>query len=106
MSNALNLYEKKLSIGNQAIEEDLLFHIKIAEASKNTVLKSLMMIITPDIVKSFTKLKVCNENNNLKTIEEHRNIIDMISDKNPDGAFKAMGLHLQDIIKFSNNNSN
>lgn len=103
MSEALDFYEKKLKKDQIAIEEDLLFHIKIAEASMNSVLKSLMMIITPDIVKSFRKLKVCNESNNNKTIEEHRNILDMISEKNPEGAVKAMEYHLQDITKFSSN---
>jgi len=103
MSNALDLYEKKLSVESLAIEEDLLFHIKIAEASNNSVLKSLMMIITPDIVKSFNKLKVCSEKNNKKTIEQHRNIIEMISEKNPEGAMAAMGLHLEGIIQFSLN---
>ena len=101
LNNALDLYEQKLNQGEVAVEEDLLFHIKIAEASKNSVLKSLMMIITPDIVKSFLQLKVCNENNNLKTIAEHRKILEMIADKNPDGAIEAMETHLSDIKDFS-----
>jgi len=107
MSNALNQYEEKLMNDNLAIEEDLLFHIKIAEAGKNSVLKSLMMIITPEIVKSFTKLKVCNKSNNLKTIKEHRNILEMISNKDAEGAKKAMNAHLLEVKKFSkilNNN--
>lgn len=103
MSNALDLYEQKLITGNVAIEEDLLFHIKIAESSKNSVLKSLMMIITPDLVKSFTKLKVCDENNNRKAIEEHRNILEMISERNPEGAMRAMEFHLHAITTFSKN---
>jgi len=101
LSKALDLYENKLNEDGVAIEEDLLFHIKIAEASKNSVLKSLMMIITPDIVKSFINLKVCGEGNNRKIIKEHRNILKMISEKNPEGAVKAMELHLMDITAFS-----
>jgi len=101
MTNALHQYEEKLLTKNSAVEEDLLFHIKIAEASKNTVLKSLMLIITPDIVKSFINLKVCDESNNRKTIKEHHNILNMIASQNPEGAVKAMELHLQDIIEFS-----
>ncbi len=103
LSSALDQYEKQLSKGDIAIEEDLMFHIKIAEAGKNTVLKSLMMIITPDIVKSFIKLKVCDDGNNRKTIEEHRVILDMISIQNPEGAMEAMASHLQDITSFSKN---
>jgi len=104
MSKALEAYEVRLGQTKEegAIEEDLLFHIKIAEASKNSVLKSLMLIITPDIVKSFINLKVCNETNNYKTIDEHRNILDRISDQDAEGAVKAMEIHLDNIIEFSN----
>jgi len=101
MDLALVAYEKKLAQGGPAIEEDLLFHVNIAEAGNNTVLKSLMMIITPDIVKNYRQLNVCNERNNKKTIEEHRNILEMISERNPDGALAAMGLHLEDVQQFS-----
>jgi len=102
MSRALDQYEKKLMKQNVAVEEDLLFHIKIADASKNSVLKSLMMIITPDIVKSFNKLKVCDTKDNLKTIHEHRAILDKIAEQDPQGAIKAMEKHLRDIIEFNN----
>lgn len=102
LSNALEAYEHKLAEEGQAVEEDLLFHIKIAEASKNNVLKSLMMIITPDIVNNFIQYKVCNESNNKQTIEAHRRILDMISSQNPDGALKAMEYHLSDIRNFNN----
>lgn len=101
LQTALNLYEEKLVHANGAIEEDLIFHIKIAEASQNSVLKTLMMIITPDIVKSFINLKVCDDNNNKKTIEEHRHIIEMIANKDPEGAERAMAQHLLDVKEFS-----
>jgi len=104
LNNALNLYEQKLLQGDVAVEEDLLFHIKIAEASKNAVLKSLMMIITPDIVKSFIKFKVCSESDNRKTIAEHRKILEMISDQDIEGAMEAMDIHLLEIKDFSAKN--
>jgi len=100
ISNALSQYQDKLDLSNNAVEEDLLFHIKIAEASKNTVLKSLMMIITPDIVKNFIKYKVCNDVNNQKTIQEHQRILDMIASQDEMGAEKAMEDHLLDIKNF------
>ena len=101
MANALEAYEKKIVNNQEAVEEDLMFHIKIAEASKNVVLKSLMMIITPEIVKSFINLKVCDVDNNEKTLEEHRQIFRHIVDKNPDAAASAMELHLMDLVAYS-----
>ena len=100
MAKALKNYEKKLESQNAAIEEDLLFHIKIAEASKNNVLKSLMMVITPDIVTRFRDLKVCDEINNKMNINEHREILTMISERKPDCAVHAMDKHLLGLREF------
>lgn len=97
ITKALEAYKERLKQMNHAIEEDLLFHVKIAEASKNSVLKSLMLIITPDIVSSFISLKVCNESNNRKTIAEHVEILEMISNQDPEGAVAAMEKHLDNI---------
>lgn len=100
LSTALDQYEEKLHQDSIAVEEDLQFHIKIAEASKNTVLKSLMLIITPAIVNSFLQFKVCDDGINLKTINEHRKILKMISNQDEQGAVTAMEIHLSDIKEF------
>lgn len=101
LENALTAYESKVDKNQVAIEEDLLFHIKIAEASRNTVLKSLMLIITPDIVKSFTSFNVCGGDRVLRTKEEHRNILRHIIDQNDKLAEEAMKSHLKDLQEFS-----
>lgn len=103
---ALTSYEQKLEADGVAIEEDLMFHLKIAEASKNTVLKTLMMIITPDIVKNFRNLKVCDDAKNAKTIEEHRSIYESIVQGNSDRASASMHVHLSDVMNFSKKLSN
>jgi len=101
LTNALSNYEKKIINNETAVEEDLLFHLKIAEAGKNNVLKSLMMIITPDIINNFKKYKVCDHSKDLKTNEEHREILDHIIDQNPEKASAAMENHLKDVLHFS-----
>lgn len=103
LTNALKQYENKLTTSDVAVEEDLLFHIKIAEASRNSVLKSLMMIITPDIVRSFIKLKVCTDSNNRMNIAQHQEILNKIIAQDPDGALRAMESHLSDITEYSKN---
>jgi len=101
LTNALSAYENKLAEGESAVEEDLLFHIKIAEASRNPVLKSLMLIITPDIVKNFTELNICSDTRNNRTIEEHREILDCIVRQDSQAAEQAMNKHLKDLLEFS-----
>ncbi|MBT8190391.1 MAG: FadR family transcriptional regulator [Bacteroidia bacterium] len=104
INNALLAYEDKVNAGQSAIEDDLMFHIKIAEASKNTVLRTFMMIITPDIVKSFINLGVCDDNRTQRTIKEHREIYRYILESKPDEASKAMELHLDEVLTFSKTN--
>ena len=72
---ALDAYIEKVEDGKLAVEEDLMFHLAIAEASKNSVLKSLMLIITPDIINSFNKLDICKDGNIFKALEEHKLIL-------------------------------
>jgi len=101
LEKALDAYITKVSEGDSAVEEDLLFHIKIAEASGNKVLKSLMLIITPDIVKNFTRLNVCKDDRVERTVQEHQKILEHIINQDVKKAEEAMRLHLTDILEFS-----
>ncbi len=105
LKQTLNAYEKKIVATKFAVEEDLLFHIKIAEAGKNNVLKSLLMIITPDIIKNYNELKVCNESTSDNTIIEHKEILDHIINQDSKAAEKAMEKHLKGVLEFCKKNS-
>lgn len=104
IERALVAYEDKIRAGESAVEEDLLFHLKIAEASKNAVLKSLMLIITPDIVNNFIQYKVCDDQAELKAIYEHQKILEHIRNGDVQAAGNAMKEHLQDVSNFSKSN--
>ena len=101
IEKALQAYEQKIKAGEPAVEEDLLFHLKIAEASKNAVLKSLMLIITPDIVNNFIQYKVCDDESEFKALYEHQQILEHITNNNCDAAGEAMKEHLKDVTEFS-----
>lgn len=98
---ALDAYAQKVKLNKQAVEEDLMFHLKIAEASKNTVLKSLMLIITPDIINNFIKLDVCKDDRSNIALEEHDIIFKHIIAQEPDQAAEAMRIHLKDVFDYS-----
>lgn len=102
IEKALAAFSQKMEKGGQAIEEDLMFHLQIAEASKNTVLKSLMLIITPDIIYSFNKMEVCKPDRIFRAMEEHQTILKHIINQEPELAALAMQEHLEDVQKFSN----
>ena len=103
IANALSKYEEVVNEGGDTVEADLLFHLKIAEASKNSVLKSLMLIVTPDILTYFKENNVCSGNRPVSALEEHYKILDFIEKKDADAAQEAMKEHLKDILNFSIN---
>jgi GntR family transcriptional repressor for pyruvate dehydrogenase complex len=96
---ALEAYHEKIMRSGVAVEEDLLLHLKIAEASHNSVLKSLMMIIIPDILSAFSKYRICDNVEAEQRYQEHLAIVRSIESKDPEGAVEAMRAHLKDIIQ-------
>lgn len=91
-------YEKEVHAGNSALDQDLMFHLKIAEASQNDVLKSLMLLITPDVLKNYSNKNVCADGKANKALEEHRTILETIIAQDADKAEATMKLHLKDIL--------
>lgn len=99
--HALETYETEVNAGGRAVEEDLMFHLAIAEASQNSVLKSLMLIITPDIIQNFNKLEICKDERILKALDEHKAIVGHIANQEPKLAAEAMRTHLADVLDYS-----
>ena len=100
LSKALDAHREKAEVDEYSVEEDLLFHLKIAEAGKNSVLMSLMMIITPDIMTYFKKHNVCKDRRSELAVEEHERILKHIREGNPEEASNAVQDHLQDIVDY------
>lgn len=100
LNKALDAHRKKAEVDEYSVEEDLLFHLKIGEAGKNSVLMSLMMIITPDIMTYFKKINVSAERKSELAVEEHERILKHIREGNPEEASKAVQDHLKGIIDY------
>lgn len=102
MERALEAYEQKFSTGQSAVEEDLLYHLSIADASKNGVLKSLMMVITPDIIKHYNKHRVCDtRTEEARAYHEHAEILDRIRARDTEAVDDVMRRHLRGVADFS-----
>lgn len=103
MERALAAYEAKVAAGESSIEEDLMYHLSIADASKNGVLKSLMMVITPDIIRHHTTYRVCDDRTEFRAHLEHEEILRFIRKQDVEGVEEAMRRHLRDVMAFSKN---
>ena len=99
---AMEEYEQKISSGApSAVEEDMIFHIKIAKAAKSSVLESMILFIIPDLIKSIVENNVCGKNRVHRSIPEHREIYEAIVSQDIDRAERAMVAHLDEIWAIS-----
>ncbi|WP_316813342.1 FadR/GntR family transcriptional regulator [Pedobacter heparinus] len=101
LKEALIDYENKTNNNQDAVEEDMLFHIAIARASKNSVIESMILILIPDLIKSIVENKICGDNRGKLAIAEHRNILTAIENQDIDAAENAVATHLNDMFQIS-----
>jgi GntR family transcriptional repressor for pyruvate dehydrogenase complex len=91
----------KVEAGQDAVEEDMIFHITIARASHNSVIESMILILIPDLIKNIIENNICGENRSKMAIEEHKAIFEALKAGDIDGAEHAMAKHLEGILQIS-----
>lgn len=106
MRSALDAYTKKVLNKEDAVQEDLLFHLAIAKASKNSSMNTFMLIITPEIITNFEKYHVCDSNQSFLGIQEHENIFEAIKDQDPKRAKEMMKIHFKVLYQYCYQNGN
>ncbi|MCL6273714.1 FadR family transcriptional regulator [Muricauda sp. 2012CJ35-5] len=100
---ALDAYNSKVLAGKEAVEEDLLFHLAIAKASKNSTMNTFMLIITPEIITNFEKYHVCDNNQSFLGIQEHEDIYTAIKNQDPQEAKAKMKVHFKILYQYCYN---
>ena len=105
LESALVAYEEKVLKGEDALQEDLLFHLSIASASGNTTLNKLMLIITPGIMTNFEKYHVCDTDKANLGIEEHRSIFEAIKNQDAKLAKRRLKIHFKELYQYCYNDN-
>ena len=103
LEKTLTDYSEKVTRGEDAVEEDLLFHLAIARASGNPTLNTFMLKITPEIINNFEKHHVCDKDTAFIGIQEHKIIIDAIRDQDPFTAKEVMKKHFKSLYQYCYN---
>lgn len=103
IKEALDAFSAKVRQGEEAVQEDLLFHLAIAKASGNSTLNTFMLSITPEIITNFEKYHVCDEDQALKGIQEHTDIYNAIVNQDPQKAKSMMKIHFKILYQYCYN---
>jgi GntR family transcriptional repressor for pyruvate dehydrogenase complex len=97
LASAHDDFRNQVESGNAGLEEDLLFHLKIAECSHNSVLRSLLSLITPDVIALTRKFDPRRDGRFLQAFTEHQAIFDGIRSRDPRRAAEAMTRHMKRV---------
>ncbi|WP_420572099.1 FadR/GntR family transcriptional regulator [Kordia sp.] len=103
MKEALDAYTEKVLNGEDAVQEDLLFHLAIAKACGNSTMNTFMLIITPEIITNFEKYHVCDGDQAQKGIQEHTEIYEAIKNQQPQLAKQKMKEHFKMLYQYCYN---
>ncbi len=103
MGEALKAYKEKVLNGEDAVQEDLLFHLAIAKACGNSTMNTFMLIITPEIITNFQKYHVCDANLAQRGIGDHQAIFDAIKEQNAALARQKMKDHFIELYNYCYN---
>ncbi|XMO87607.1 FadR/GntR family transcriptional regulator [Algibacter sp. AS12] len=103
IKDALDAYEDKVRSGEDAVQEDLLFHLAIAKASGNSSMNTFMLTITPQIIMDFEKYHVCDKRMSLVGIQEHNEIYEAIKKQDTVMAKQKMKDHFSVLYQYCYN---
>jgi GntR family transcriptional repressor for pyruvate dehydrogenase complex len=100
LETSLNNFLQKADKQISAVEEDLMFHLTIADLAKNKVLKSMLLIMIPDIISSYNVFNVCQSTTN-KAAAEHKLLYEHIKNRDAEAAVNTMKEHLAGVMNFA-----
>ena len=103
IKEALDAYEERVLSGEDAVQEDLLFHLAIANASGNSTINTFMLTITPQIIIDFEKYHVCDKDQAVKGIKEHQDIYEAIKKQDAKLAKQKMKDHFSILYQYCYN---
>jgi len=93
IEEALNTFKEKIIEGKDYLEADLLFHLAIAKASKNSTMLTLMLLIIPPILATYEWETLCKGDKIAYEIKKHDDVYLAIKSKDIELAKKMMEAH-------------
>ena len=98
LAEILEQQEAKAAIGDPGVEEDSLFHYKIAQMTGNDFLVSLLQLINESI-RETRDIVLRYPNARSATRVGHRQILKALEDGDPENARSAMLAHIEEVME-------
>jgi len=85
--------------GQQALEENMLLHLRIAEAAGNAMIRSFISQLEPEVMRHSIAVNAYRNGRMPDVIAEHEAIVSAIETHDPEAAAAAMAVHLETAIR-------
>lgn len=85
----------EINNGRRALEEDHIFHLKIAEATGNSILSSLVGMLTPDVIQMNRHVEDTDTGSRKQALSEHEAVLEALEAGNAEEAAVAMRRHME-----------
>jgi len=85
---------EQTAAGEYVLETDFLFHMRLADATNNVLLRSLVSLIRPDILRFSQEHRTFEHGRPKEALEEHRQILEAVENRAPEAAATAMRHHI------------
>lgn len=103
IEKALKECERKFNTSSKE-KKDFAYHQSIAVGSHNPVIASMLLIITPDVLRYYLRYRICAVPA-LEVCNEHRELLEAIKNQDADLAGNIVRKHLSSLLEFSKNNN-
>lgn len=89
------------------VSADFAYHQALARGAHNPVLSSLLLVITPDVMRYYERYKICGDAQEDVSLE-HRELLNCIRRRDEEGAMEVLRRHLTSLESFveTNNDEN
>jgi len=98
LQRILDTQRRKLKAGAATLVEDTAFHASLARATRNRVVMRLMETLNDLLVES-RKATLRQKGRPERSIQGHEAVVAALRRRDPDGAFQAMRLHIDQIAE-------
>ena len=85
---------------DQRVNKDFAYHQAIARGGHNPVLASMLLIITPDVLRYYQQYQVCSVPSE-DVCFEHRELLRCIREQDEEAATEMIRTHLKALYEFS-----
>lgn len=85
----------KLETGEDPLDTDILFHIRLADAANNILLRTLIGLMRHDVLRFSQEHHTDEHGRPVTALEEHRLILEALENHSPEEARKTMRHHIE-----------